>query len=77
MNRILKSLNLFFSELQRIFNFEQNNIEQNDVGVAIGEFRTSYTEEKQNNGGKLEKLDLSELPDYISKNSNKFQEWID
>ena len=32
---------------------------------------------KQANFGKLKRLDLNSLPDYMSKNINQFSEWID
>ena len=63
--------------------YEYSGMNTKDIKKNISEKKVIYNyfadskEEKQNNGGKLEKLDLSELPDYISKNSNKFQEWID
>lgn len=63
--------------------YEYSGMNIRDIKKNILEKKVIYNyfadskEEKQNNGGKLEKLDLSELPDYISKNSNKFQEWID
>ena len=63
--------------------YEYSGMNIRDIKKNILEKKVIYNyfadskEEKQNNGGKLEKLDLSELPDYISKNSDKFQEWID
>ena len=63
--------------------YEYSGMNITDIKKNILEKKVIYNyfadskEEKQNNGGKLEKLDLSELPDYISKNSDKFQEWID
>ena len=63
--------------------YEYSGMNIEDIKKNILEKKVIYNyfadskEEKQNNGGKLEKLDLSELPDYITKNSDKFQEWID
>ena len=63
--------------------YEYSGMEIKDIKKNILEKKVIYNyfadskEEKQNNGGRLKKLDLSELPDYISKNSDKFQEWID
>ena len=63
--------------------YEYSGMKIEDIKKSILEKRVIYNyfadskEEKQNNGGKLKKLDLSELPEYISKNIDKFQKWID
>ncbi len=63
--------------------YEESGMKVADVEKSILEKKIIYNyfadskESKQNNGGKLKKLDLNELPDYISKNSNQFIEWID
>ena len=63
--------------------YEYSGMKVPDVKKSILEKTIIYNyyadskETKQNNGGKLEKLNLNDLPEYISKNTSKFQEWID
>ena len=63
--------------------YEESGMKITDVKKSILEKKIIYNyladskETKQNNGGKLEKLNLNDLPEYISKNTSKFQEWID
>ena len=63
--------------------YEYSGMKVTDVKKSILEKTIIYNyfadskETKQNNGGKLEKLNLNDLPEYISKNTSKFQEWID
>ena len=63
--------------------YEESGMKITDVKKSILEKKIIYNyfadskETKQDNGGKLEKLNLNDLPEYISKNTSKFQEWID
>ena len=56
-----------------IKDMEKNILEKNV-------FYNHFADKKSNKLGyqkKLEKIDFNDLPEYISKNTNKFQEWID
>lgn len=63
--------------------YEYSGMGIKDIKKNILEKKVIYNyfadskEEKQKNVGKLKKINLSELPDYISQNIDKFQEWID
>ena len=63
--------------------YEKSGINTEEIKKNILEKKVIYDhfsdkrKSKVLSTGKLEKLDLSELPDYIFKNSDKYQEWID
>ena len=63
--------------------YEESGISVDDLKKNILEknvFYNHFADQKSNRMGykkKLEKIDFNELPEYISRNTNKFQEWID
>ena len=63
--------------------YEKSGINIEEIQKNIKEKKVIYDHfaDKRKNKvistGKLEKLNINELPEYISKNTNKFQEWID
>jgi len=63
--------------------YEESGISIKDIEKNILEknvFYNHFADKKSDKMGyqkKLEKIDLNELPEYISKNTSKFQEWID
>ena len=65
------------------YEFEESGIELNDIKKLIKEKRVIYdykVDQKEFKwGGKslLKKIDLNQLPDYISQNKTEFKEWID
>ena len=44
---------------------------------AIYDLKVDKTVNKIGNGSKLEKFELSKLPDYIKSNQNNLKKWID
>ena len=63
--------------------YEESGMKVEDVKKSISEKKIIYNYfadskgVKQSKAGKLKKIELSQLPDYIINNSNKFSEWID
>ena len=63
--------------------YEESGISIEDIKKNIQEKKVIYDHfaDKRKNKvvstGKLERLNINDLPEYISKNTNKFQEWID
>ena len=63
--------------------YEESGISIEDVKKNIQEKKVIYDHfaDKRKNkvisSGSLKKLDINDLPEYISKNTRKFQEWID
>ena len=63
--------------------YEESGISIEDVKKNIQEKKVIYDHfaDKRKNkvisSGSLKKLDINDLPEYISKNTKKFQEWID
>ena len=63
--------------------YEESGISVEDLKKNIQEKKVIYdhfTDKRKNkviSSGKLKKLDINDLPEYISKNTSKFQEWID
>ena len=63
--------------------YEESGINLNDIKKSISEKKIIYDyfadkrASKINNGGKLEKLNFTELPEYIIINKDKYKEWID
>ena len=47
------------------------------TAVIMYKHNVDQKKEKWSEGSKLEKIDISILPDYIKSNLNKFNEWLD
>ena len=65
------------------YEFEQSGINLDDLRklmknkVVMYKHNVDQKEDKWSGGSKLEKIDVSILPDYIKSNLNKFNEWLD
>ena len=65
------------------YEFEQSGINLDDLKklmknkVIMYKHNADQKEDKWSGGSKLEKIDVSILPDYIKLNLNKFNEWLD
>ena len=65
------------------YEFEQSGINLDDLKklmknkVIMYKHNADQKEDKWSGGSKLEKIDISILPDYIKLNLNKFNEWLD
>ena len=65
------------------YEFEESGLKLNDIKKLINEKRVIYDykvdqkEFKWSGKSTLKKIDLNLLPDYISKNNEKFKEWLD
>ena len=65
------------------YEFEQSGINLDDLRklmknkVIMYKHNVDQKEDKWSGGSKLEKIDISILPDYIKSNLNKFNEWLD
>ena len=65
------------------YEFELSGIKINDIKKFISEKRVIYDynvdqkEFKWSGKSILKKIDLSFLPDYVSKNEKTFKEWLD
>ena len=65
------------------YEFEESGLKLNDIKKLINEKRVIYDykvdqkEFKWSGKSTLKKIDLNFLPDYISKNNEKFKEWLD
>ena len=65
------------------YEYEQSKLKINDLQKLIAEKRVMYDHNVDQRGYKwsgksiLKKINLDELPDYISLNSKKYSEWID
>ena len=65
------------------YEFEESGLKLNDIKKFINEKRVIYDykvdqkEFKWSGKSTLKKIDLNLLPDYISKNNEKFKEWLD
>ena len=63
--------------------YEKSGINVEDIKKNIQEKKVIYDHfaDKRKNKvmstGKLERLNIHDLPEYISRNINKFQKWID
>ena len=74
-----KKMKTFLHHLE----YEKSGMSAKDIEKNILEknvFYNHFADKTSNKMGykkKLEKIDLNDLPEYIKKNNNKFQEWID
>tara|TARA_B100001123_G_scaffold434510_1_gene561187 strand:- start:921 stop:1799 length:879 start_codon:yes stop_codon:yes gene_type:complete len=65
------------------YEFEQSGLNENDLRKKISERKIIYdhsVDQKKFKWGSektLKKIGLNELPDYISKNSNKYIDWLE
>ena len=65
------------------YEFEQSGFNLDDLKklmknkVIMYKHNADQKEDKWSGGSKLEKIDVSILPDYIKLNLNKFNEWLD
>ena len=65
------------------YEFEESGLKLNDIKKLINDKRVIYDykvdqkEFKWSGKSTLKKIDLNLLPDYISKNNEKFKEWLD
>tara|TARA_Y100000766_G_scaffold268758_1_gene265168 strand:+ start:93 stop:953 length:861 start_codon:yes stop_codon:yes gene_type:complete len=63
--------------------YEESGISVEDLKKNIQEKKVIYDhftdkrKKKVISSGKLKKININDLPEYISKNTSKFQEWID
>ena len=63
--------------------YEESGISVQDLKKNIQEKKVIYDhftdkrKKKVISSGKLKKININDLPEYISKNTSKFQEWID
>ena len=65
------------------YEFEQSGLKLNDLKnlmknkIIMYKHNVDQKEDKWSGGSKLEKIDVSILPDYIKSNLNKFNDWLD
>ena len=65
------------------YEFEQSGLNLNDLKnlmknkIIMYKHNVDQKEDKWSGGSKLEKIDVSILPDYIKSNLNKFNDWLD
>ena len=65
------------------YEFEESGLSIDDLRkfmknkVIMYKHNVDQKKEKWSEGSKLEKIDISILPDYIKSNLNKFNEWLD
>ena len=65
------------------YEFEQSGLNEDDLRKKISERKIIYdhsVDQKKFKWGSektLKKIGLNELPDYISKNSNKYIDWLE